>query len=107
MPYIVNLLRETRVQIKEHKKNHSELRQSHVAALAEARVLKRSPDMSHPSKILALDKAVSNEIKQPVKREQRRNLFDIISHVFNPSRNYGGLVRIDIPASDCDEPFPI
>jgi hypothetical protein len=107
LPYIVNLLRETRAQIKEHKKNHSELRQSHVAALAEARVLKRSPNMSHPSKILALDKAVSNEIKQLAKREQRRKLFDIINHVFNPGMNYGGLVRIDIPASDCDEPFPV
>jgi hypothetical protein len=106
LPHIVKLLRETKAEIKRYKKNHSELRQSHVAALAEARVRKHSPDLTRPLYILVMDKAVSNEIKQLAKREEKKQMFKIISNVLNSSGNNSGLVCIDIPPYNSNEPFP-
>ncbi len=83
-----------------------ELRQTHLAYLAEARVEKRSPNLCHPSKIEKLDKAITKEIQQLAHREQRRRMFKKISHILHPEDTHGGLTRVDIPASDNDEPYP-
>jgi hypothetical protein len=106
-PAIVKMLRETRHDLKENKKVHSELRQTHLAAIAEARIEKRSPDLAHPSNMLKMDEAISREIKQIAQREQRKQMFQIITKVLVPSdTNHSGLIRIDIPASENTQPFP-
>ncbi len=58
---IVNLLRDARSQLKDHKKNYETLHQNHVVSLAEARIEKRSPHLFHPSNLAKLEKAIEKK----------------------------------------------
>jgi hypothetical protein len=68
LPSIVRFLREARANLKEHKKHHRPLRQTHLGSLAAARVEKRSPELLHPSNIDKLEKAIDKELHNLRKR---------------------------------------
>ncbi len=77
-----------------------------MLGLADAIVTKRHPHLDLPANRHLKPEQVAKEIKELIKREQRRRMYRKIGHCLQPeSFNFGGLSRGDIPAGT-DQPYP-
>jgi hypothetical protein len=108
LPTIVNNLRLARNHKKDLKKSPGELRENYLSVLAEAIVLHRAPHLRGPEYSQELQTRKAKEIKELIKRERKKRQYQKISRTLeNTNKNTGGLSRINIPASDITEPYPL
>jgi hypothetical protein len=106
-PLIVSKLREARQWKKSCQKNHVPLRKEWLESLATAKVLHRAPYLASEEQAGELQRRMEKELKELKKREYKRRQYRTINYVLRPDTTARGLTRLDIPASDILEPFPI
>jgi exonuclease III len=106
-PTIVSKLRAARLWKRSCQKNHVPLRQEWLESLATAKVLHRAPYLASEEQAGELQRRMEKELKELKKREHKRRQYRRISYTLRPDTNTRGLTRLDIPASDTLEPFPI
>jgi hypothetical protein len=106
-PTIINSLRTALTTMKCLQKSYVELQETYLNGLAEATVLQKRPHLKKDEQIDSLVSLTAHQVERLIKRERRQKMNKTISKVLAdlPSRA-GGVTRIDIPASDTDEPFP-
>ncbi len=104
---ILSRLKDAREILKQRQCNHVQLREEYLESLAEAILLHRNPNLASTNEKL-FGKKKAKQIKALKKREFRKRLFKKISNTLaDDQENFGGLVRVDIPATNTLEPYPI
>jgi hypothetical protein len=89
---LVTSLREAKDYTKSYQINHIELRETYLQGLAEAIVSKQYPHLDLPANKHLKPEQVAKEIKELIKREQRRKMYRKFGHCLQPdSFNLGGL----------------
>jgi hypothetical protein len=92
-------MREAKEYAKSCRRNHIELLETYLQGLADAIVSKRYPHLDLPANRHVKPEYVAKELKELIKREQKRRMYRKIGHCLQPeSSNLGCLSRVDIPA---------
>jgi hypothetical protein len=106
-PTIIAHLRTALIAMRQAQKHHVELRESYLNGLAEAIVLEKKPHLSKKENSDALYYLTEEQVQCLLKRERRRRMYRSIGNALRGSNvNYGGIQRIDIPATQETEPYP-
>jgi hypothetical protein len=106
--YIVNRLREALLTRHSLRKNHRELRISYLTQIATAKVLNRASYLEGEEYSEERERRTKKEIKEMMKREVKKYQYRKIGQTLTPQdANNRGLSRINIPASDIIDPYPI
>ena len=107
-PTIVNHLRAARATKLSLQEKDAPSRQSYLEALATAKVLHRAPHLNSEENSAGLKIRMEKELKELIKREYKRRQYNKINYTLWPEGNFqGSLGRLDIPATDTIEPYPI
>lgn len=107
LTHILTHLKASKQTLKHQQQNHVELREEYLDGLAEAILLHRDPHLASSNEI-SFRKRKAKQIQALKKREFQKRMFKKIGHALADNQdNLGGLVRVDIPASDSLEPYPI
>lgn len=106
-PAIILSLRTASATMKSLRKSHVELREAYLAGLAEALVLDKRPYLQKPEHAGTLHILTVERIKSLMKREKLRRMHKTIGKILlDTNTSLGGISRIDIPATNNNEPFP-
>jgi len=105
MNTLVENLRQAKALAKTRRSKHIELRQSYLENLAMSIAVNKHPFLAIEEDSDALRIKAGRELKNLIKREQRRRSFTRIGHVLETKSMHTGLARVDVPAGDT-RPFP-
>jgi hypothetical protein len=93
--------------MKSLQKSHAELRESYLRGLAEALVLQKCPYLKKDDQFETLTTLIVDQVECLIEREHQRQMYRTITRLLTDlSPGTRGMTRIDIPASDTDEPYP-
>jgi hypothetical protein len=81
---LIRHLREAKEYAKSCQINHVELREAYLLGLADAIVTKKYPHLDLPANRHLKPEQVAKEIKELIKREQRRRMYRKIGHCLQP-----------------------
>ena len=106
-PYIVQKLREALKNERFIQQHHDEERETYLTHLATAKVLHRAPHLSRSEFSTEREHSIRKEIQELIKRERKKKQYSKIGKLLNPNLSSRGLTRIDIPAANTLEPYPV
>lgn len=95
--YIASRVRTACQQLRNLQRDHLALCQTHLTALAEARVLTKDSSVLQPAKLRTLNRRIEKEIRRIQRKESQAEIHRSVSLVLKPSSNRGSLSRVDIP----------
>jgi len=108
LPTVVFNLRIALLSMRSLQKSHVELREQYLDGLAEAIVLDKHPHLQKKENVGSLYHLTEKQVEHLIKREQCHRMYKSSDlALLDPSHSLGGISRIDIPATDTFEPFPI
>jgi hypothetical protein len=105
-PLIIHNLQGALQSLRYAQKTHVELREAYLSGLAEAIFLERKPYLAKKENSELLHELTADQVQKLILRERDRNMYRSIKKVLKGT-NLGGIQRINIPASQEMEPFPV
>jgi hypothetical protein len=105
-PLIIQNLWTALQSLRNAQKTHVELREAYLSGLAEAILLDKKTYLVKKEKANLLHELTVDQAKKLILRERQRRMYKLIKRVLKGSL-HSGIQRIDIPASQDMEPFPV
>jgi hypothetical protein len=105
-PTIIQSLRSAIRTMKLRQKSHVELRESYLHGLAEALVLEQRPYLNREENAMSLHILTQERIQSLIRREKKRRMHRTIGRILREPSSFSGINRIDIPATNSNDPFP-
>jgi hypothetical protein len=99
---IITKLQDAHKHLRDHQRQHIELRKNHLESLAAARVITaRQSLLSNPD---LMKRATEKEIKRIQRNERSRRSHQSIRRYLRPKETIGGLARVDVPSDRNADP---
>jgi hypothetical protein len=99
---ILRNLREAHRVLRQHQKNHIELREKHLDSLAEARVVAVCPALKFDAN--KMRRATEKEIRRILRNERCRRSHRLIRRCLKPQEANTGLAKVEVPTDRMADP---
>jgi hypothetical protein len=99
---VLRNLREAHRVLKQHQKNHIELREKHLDSLAEARVVAVCPALKFDAN--KMEKATEKEIRRILRNERCRRSHRLVRRCLKSQEEKTGLAKVEVPTDRLADP---